>query len=80
MNDNNMTTNKKKTKDNTHEYHYVYFYVSENKSIWGCYDYEDVDECFRDEPIDFRVLKGVKITDVEVAKDGKVIFYGVIED
>jgi hypothetical protein len=73
-------TQKKKAKNNTQEYHYVYFYVNENQQIWGCYDYEDINECFRDEPITPKTLEGVKITDIEITENGTIIFYGIIED
>jgi len=70
-----MTT-KKKAK----EQRYVYFYVNEFGQLWGCYDYEDINECFRDEPITPDILKGVKITDIEITDDAKIVFYGIIED
>jgi hypothetical protein len=74
-----MQTTQKTQKKKAKEQHYVYFYVNEYGQLWGCYDYEDIDECFRDEPITPETLKGVKITDIEITDDAKIVFYGIIE-
>ena len=54
----------------------VYWYVNEHGDLWGCWYENEPEECFRDEPVDYSTLVGVKIVDVRFTDDGTPVFYG----